>query len=362
MLLVIKQGDKDMLACYKKVLLIITFFTIKSGEQKKKEFSYTIKKQFQNMVKAIHFDNETIKISSSFSLDPRPCVVIFVPTDKVRDPQSYAHSVHNFLEHFSLPTINGQSVGSNQRAFFLMNQITDGKSSTKRNMGEILGEFIEWIYSYNRNCTIILVSDRNGSSVINYASHGPQKKTSPTVHTIIQLYPTIPHAISNQSEQALYMPNTKYYKDLFIIYSDHINTFTNKKGQKFYPPTISHISCLPLHNNEQIAPEEFLSTLCAERLWQSLQKAKVLYPQHKNMVLYWSQDHKDLDLSCFLKDKELVYSPVPLSKRPFIGISQERVTSTHIRSQVETSLSMPLKITLPLSEQSRYFYDTMATK
>lgn len=351
-----------MLACDRKLLLVMTFFTIESSQQAKKDFSYTIKKQFQSMVKTIHFDNNTIRISSNFSLAPSPCVIIFVPTDKVRDSQNYAHAINHFLEDFSIPTIDGKRVSSGQTVFFLMSQVSDVKSSTKRNLGEILAQFIEWIYSYNKNCTIILISDRNGSSIINHASHITTQAPAPAVHTIIQLYPTIPATATNQVEQALHIPNKNYYKDLFIVYSDHVNTFTNRKGQKFYPPTITHRSCLPLHDNEQIAPEEFLSTFCAKRLWPSLQKMKALYPHHKNVVIYWSSGDKDLDQTCFLKDKELFYSPLPLAKRPLVAISQERATSTHIKQHLETTLKTSLKITLPLSEQSKHFYDAMASK
>lgn len=158
-----------------------------------------------------------------------------------------------------------------------MSQTSDAKSSTKRNWGEILAQFIEWLYSYNKNCTIILISDRNGNSIVNHASHITTQAPSPAVHTIIQLYPTIPVTATNQIEQALHIPNANYQKDIFIMYSDHVNTFTNKRGQKSYPSNVPHRSCLPLHDNEQIAPEEFLSTFCAKRLWPSLQKMKLFY-------------------------------------------------------------------------------------
>lgn len=107
-----------MLGYDRKLLLVMTFFTIESSQQAKKDFSYTIKKQFQSMVKAINFDNNTIRISSNFSLAPFPYVIIFIPTDRVRDPQNYAHTVNQFLENFSIPYIDDKPISMDQKVFF----------------------------------------------------------------------------------------------------------------------------------------------------------------------------------------------------------------------------------------------------
>lgn len=351
-----------MLPWYNKLLVILSTVCIHAAHEIKKHTSYTINRKFQGAIQAVQFDNTVIHISSHFSLAQSPCVVIFIPTDKVRASQTYSHAIVQFLENFSIPTLDNHPVAPSQKTFFLMSQLTDSKNSTKKQSGELLAHFIEWLYSYNRNCTIILISDRNGNAIINHASNIGIKRGRPSVHTIIQLYPSIAPNTTTTTEHSLHAPRKQYYGDLFIVYSDHVNTFTNKKGLKFYDSSIAYRSLLPMHDNEQIAPEEFLSSFCAQRLWTSLQKSKQLYPHHKNSIVYWSTHHPTADLASFLKDKELAYSELSLSKMSLVPISQERAASTHTKTFLEKAIASPLKTSLSLSESSKHFYGTMSSK
>lgn len=349
-----------MLEQYKKVLFIIvltyTSGTIYSATQK---YTYTINRKFSSNFKCAQFGSTT-QISSSFPIVyPFPHIVIFIPnfpklSDKARDSQQYTYSINIFLEHFSLP-----GVDKKQMVFFIMNQPSDAKSSIRKAQGEMLADFIDWLYSYNPKSKVTLISDRNGSAIVNYATHsGLEKNKDAHISTIIQLYPAIVSTATNELERALNVPHAGFYDNFYVVYSDHVNTFTTKKGDKQYPKTVTHTSYLPLKNNEQITPDDFLSSFCSQRLGIALQKAKQNFPSHKNFVIHWSTQ-KDQDQICFLKDLEL-FSPITRNQLPLV--TQERALSVSIKNNLEKVLNAPVKTKLPLSDQSKPFYNSLSSQ
>lgn len=315
--------------------------------------SYTIKKQFQDTIKAIHFNKTATIISSSFPAVDSPYIVIFVPTDKVSNVEQYSYNNTVFLENLNLVNVDKKNI-----IFFKMMPITDDKKSTKKSYSELLAQFIEWLYSYNKNSTIILIGDRSGNSIINHATHLSSSTSSKKlhVHSIIELYPTL---ISNSiTDKTFNTPLHTSYDDLFIIYSDYINGITTTKSNKNYPSNLNFTSYLLLKDNEQVTPEEIFSPFCAQHLIPALHQAQNLYRHHKNLVINWNTTNHNLNNIYFLKDLELTVGTSP-TLHALPAITKERLMSKNIKNFLEKKSGSSLKTKLPLSERSKYFYKSL---